>query len=66
MPYKLDGSDAPANVQKMPANRRKRWIRIFNTAFSKCQADGGKDCEAQAFRIANGASKMPPSTPTPP
>lgn len=57
MPYKLDGSDAPANVQKLPAKKRRMWIRIWNSAFSKCQSEGGKDCEASAFRQANGVVK---------
>lgn len=57
MPFKLDGSDAPANVQKLPAKKRRQWIRIWNSSFARCQSEGGKDCEASAFRQANGSVK---------
>jgi cation transport regulator ChaB len=58
MPYKLDGSDAPANVQKLPAKRRKQWVKIWNSAFARCQAQGGKNCEQVAFKMANGVAKI--------
>lgn len=61
MPYRLDGSDAPANVQKLPAKKRRMWIRIWNSAFARCQSapNGlpGKDCESSAFAQANGVVK---------
>lgn len=60
MPYRLDGSDAPANVQKLPRKKQRQWIRVFNSSFQRCQSEGGKDCEAFAFRNANGVVK--PST----
>lgn len=60
MPYKLDGSDAPTNVQKLPAKKRRQWVRIFNSSLQRCVSENGKECEAQAFRIANGSVK--PST----
>ena len=57
MPYKIDGSDVPASVKKMPARKRRQWIRIWNSVFAKCRKDGGQDCEGAAFRQANGAIK---------
>jgi hypothetical protein len=57
MPYRLDGSDAPENVQKLPAKKRRQWIRIFNSSFARCQSEGGKDCEQTAFKMANGSVK---------
>lgn len=59
MPYKIDGSDAPDFVTKLPAKKRRMWIRIFNSAFQRCRDEGGKDCEAFAFKNANGIVKMP-------
>jgi hypothetical protein len=57
MPYKLDGSDAPANVQKLPAKKRRQWIRIWNSVFQRCQDSGGKNCDQTAFAQANGVVK---------
>lgn len=54
MPYKLDGSDAPDNIRKLPARRRRQWIRIWNSAFERCQRRNNKNCEATAFAQANG------------
>ncbi len=59
MPYRLDGSDAPDFVLKMPAKNRRRWIRVWNSAFQRCRAEGGKDCEASAFKQANAISRGP-------
>ena len=58
MPY--DGpndSKLPDHIKKMPANKRAKFISIFNSSHSKCMKDGGKDCEAMAFRMANGSMK---------
>lgn len=59
MPYKLDGADAPDFIQKMPAKKRRQWIRVWNSAFARCQSEGGKDCEASAFKQANSVVKTP-------
>jgi hypothetical protein len=60
MPFKLDGSDAPANVQKLPRKKRRAWIRIWNSTFARCQSEGGKECEASAFKMANGTVRPSP------
>ena len=59
MPYKLDASDAPDFVQKLPARQRRQWIRIFNSVFQRCRDEQGKDCEASAFKQANAVVKAP-------
>ena len=33
--------------------QKKKWVRIANSALKDCQAEGGKDCEGRAIRIAN-------------
>jgi len=56
MPYDPnDVSSLPANVQKMSPKRRRQWSAVFNSTHAKCA--GQKDCEAQAFRNANGVAK---------
>lgn len=61
MPFKLDGSDAPANVQKLPRKKKRQWIRIWNSSFARCQSEAPnglpKECEAQAFKMANVSVK---------
>src|SRR3990167_3883482 len=55
MPY--DGpsdSNLPSNVKKMPAAKRRQWVKIFNSTMASCEGD---DCEGKAFRIANGVLK---------
>lgn len=54
MPYSADSPDLPENVKKLPKKEREKWAATWNSVYSSCQADGGEDCEAQAFKIANG------------
>lgn len=50
-PYSIsDQSDLPAYVKKMPAKRRRQWIHIWNSEFSRHHD------ESRAFAAANGAS----------
>lgn len=58
MPYK-NANDAklPSNVKKLSFKKRKTWVSVFNATLSKCETDGGDDCEGLAFRTANGAVK---------
>ena len=55
MPYKEDGSDVPAPIQKMPAKRRRQFAHVWNGAYESCTADGGdkKTCEGKAYAEAN-------------
>lgn len=55
MPYS-GPSDAklPKNVKALPINQRRRWVSVWDSSFSRCQREGGKDCESVAFRLANG------------
>jgi len=55
MPYKNASDESlPDSIKKLPLNMRKQWVEIFNSAHSTCMAKGGTDCEASAFRQANG------------
>lgn len=55
MPYTGAGDpELPENVQALPEARREQWVAIWNSVFEKCQKGGADDCEAAAFRQANG------------
>lgn len=54
MPYESD-ADVPKHV---PPNKRSQWRQVWNHAYKSCQSKGGKDCEASAFRQANGVALM--------
>lgn len=51
MPYKVGGDNLPDNVKKMPANKQKQWVSVFNSALKK-HGD-----ESKAFAMANGVAK---------
>ena len=57
MPYTTTSPNLPANVKKLGSNQKKRWVSTFNSAYAQCRRDGGKDCDAKAFKIANGNLK---------
>jgi len=54
MPYTL--KTAPAPVKKLPLNKQKMWIAIFNNAQRACLDKGGstKTCESSSFAKAWG------------
>jgi len=54
MPYTATSANLPAHVKGLPEKVRARWAAIWNATYAACQKEGGKDCEGQAFRIANG------------
>ena len=56
MPYS-DANDPglPKYVQKLPDKKRRQWIAVFNSTMERCSGD---DCEAKAFRNANGVVKV--------
>ena len=65
MPYSGSDDDSlPSNVQSLPAAARRQWVSVFNSTMANClnPAKGGgagsqKDCEATAFKFANGVVK---------
>lgn len=63
MPYTRLG-DLPEGVRKLPEGDQRRWMAIWNSAQAACLKDGGEDCEAVAFRQANGVvmGDDPPDT----
>ena len=55
MPYKDENDKSlPDYVKELAAKARRQWVAIFNSAYDKCQEEGGKDCESSAFAQANG------------
>lgn len=53
----------PPSVKKLPANKRRQWVSVFNSTLKNClspkigAAGSLKKCESVAFRFANGAVK---------
>lgn len=57
MPYSgPNDPKLPANVQKLPEEKRSQWVHVWNNSYQKCQKDGGGNCESVAFRNANGVA----------
>ena len=55
MPYSGPGdASLPDAVKKLSESKRAQWVALFNRRFSECTEKHGEDCEAQAFRLANG------------
>lgn len=54
-----DDADLPASVKKLPVQKRRQFVAVFNSVFSKCRQGGGtvKFCEGRAFPQAHGAVK---------
>lgn len=50
-------SKLPNNVKVLPVADRRRWVAVWNSSYAACQRDNGEDCEATAFRQANGVLK---------
>src|SRR3972149_4931076 len=55
MPYG-DPNDKPV-PDHVPANQRKQWAAVWNNAHADCMEKGEDDCEAYAFKVANGLLK---------
>lgn len=49
----------PASVKKLPLQKRRQFVAVFNSVLSKCRQGGGtvKFCEGRAFPQAHGAVK---------
>ncbi len=54
MPFTITSADLPQHVKDLPDKKKAQWVEVWNSAFAKCDDAGGKDCEATAFRQANG------------
>ncbi|MCP4540676.1 MAG: hypothetical protein GY832_26355 [Chloroflexi bacterium] len=55
MPYSGPGDKSlPSNVLALSSDERARWVNIWNSAFRRCEEKNTGDCEAVAFRAANG------------
>lgn len=55
MPFSGPGDPKlPDHIKEKAESIRKIWVEVWNKTFSKCQSEGGSDCEGLAFRIANG------------
>lgn len=52
MPYTM--ASLPDNVKRLSEQKQRQWLSVWNSAFSRCEKDGEGDCEASAFRQANG------------
>lgn len=54
-----DDAGLPASVKKLPVQKRRQFVAVFNSVFSKCRQGGGtlKFCEGRAFPQAHGAVK---------
>lgn len=58
MPYGgADDKNLPAHVKEMPAKKRAAWVKIWNNAYNRCKEGNGEECEAAAFKVANGMIK---------
>lgn len=55
MPY--TGADDPKIPDHVPRGKRAQWAAVWNRTYEACQKAGGDDCEARAFRAANGVIK---------
>ena len=46
-------ADVDKHRKGLGKSQRKKWVRIANGRLKTCLAEGGKDCEASAIKIAN-------------
>jgi hypothetical protein len=61
MPYSGASDDSlPSNVKKMPTDKKKKWVSIFNNTYNACIKDGGskESCEGKSFKAANGSVRQ--------
>jgi len=45
--------DVDEHKKGLTPAQKKKWVSIANGVLEQCQADGGKDCEGKAIRVAN-------------
>lgn len=64
MPFGTEPGQKPV-PNHVPADKAAEWAARWNSAFDRCRANDGYDCEASAFQIANAILDDNPSgTPT--
>lgn len=66
MPFTGPGDpNLPSNVKPLAVEVRRQWVAVFNSALARCLAGDGTEaeCEASAFRQANGVIKERGSMP---
>lgn len=51
MPWSV--GDVDKHKKGLSPKQKERWVAAANAHLKKCEADGGKDCEASAIRVAN-------------
>jgi len=56
MPWTV--ADVDSKKKGLSPSQKKKWVSIANAALKRCQAKGGKNCDASAIRIANAAFAM--------
>lgn len=49
----------PENIKKLPKNRQRQWMEVWNSAYKKAKDEGTSDSDAEssAFAQANGVIK---------
>lgn len=55
MPYS-SVDELPARVKKLPDSAQRQYLAVFNSAYKKCQDEGGSDCEASASKQATSVA----------
>lgn len=56
MPWSV--ADVDSHMKGLTDAQKKAWVKIANSVLRSCLADGGKDCEGKAIRIANSKAKQ--------
>jgi uncharacterized protein YdaT len=53
MPWTV--SDVDKHKKGLDKTQKQKWVRIANSVLKECQStrNDGKECEAQAIRVAN-------------
>jgi archaellum component FlaF (FlaF/FlaG flagellin family) len=51
MPWTV--SDVDEHIKGLTPEQKKKWVATANSVLAKCKSEDGKDCDAQAIRVAN-------------
>lgn len=52
MPWTID--DVDKHIKGLSNEKKKQWVEVANSVLSRCETEGGSDCEGKAVRQANG------------
>jgi len=55
MPWQIE--DVDRFKKGLSLKGKRKWVAIANSTLTRCQKNGGSDCEAMAIKIANGFVK---------